>query len=43
LTRYAHRVEADPFKAAELERSASSLLWPNRGRLPEIPFVPVAL
>lgn len=43
LTRYAHRVEADPFRAAELERSAASLLWPVRGRLPEIPFVPVAL
>lgn len=39
LTRYAHEVESDPWKGAEIERAASSLLWPRRGtRLPEIPF-----
>lgn len=44
ITRYAHRVEPDPWKGAELERAASALLWPRgRGGLPEIPFVEVAL
>jgi hypothetical protein len=43
LTRYAHRVEVDPFRAAETERAAAALLWPTRGRLPEIPFAAVTL
>jgi len=43
VTRYAHRVEVDPFRAAETERAASALLWPTRGRLPEIPFTAVTL
>lgn len=43
LTRYAHRVEADPFRAEEIERSAAGLLWPSRGKLPAIPFVPVTV
>jgi len=43
VTRYAHRVEVDPFRAAETERAAAALLWPTRGRLPEIPFTAVTL
>jgi hypothetical protein len=43
LTRYAHRVEEDPFRAEEIERSAAGLLWPSRGKLPAIPFVPVTV
>lgn len=43
LTRYAHKVEVDPWKAEEIERGAAGLLWPVRGKLPAIPFVPVTL
>lgn len=39
FTRYAHVVEEDPWKGAEIERTASALLFPKRGnRLVEIPY-----
>jgi len=38
FTRYAHVIEDDPWKGAEIERTASALLFPKRGnRLIEIP------
>jgi hypothetical protein len=44
LTRYAHEDVGDSWAAHEIERSASTLLWPTHkgGPLPHIPFAPLA-